>query len=409
MIVSKISQNNNSLLFIDKRIKDEKYRGNKSSQHNRYTMDQIVGILELLDKHAPSGDLMHIRTADLKKRPENTPEEYIYASFCNDAKKNVGIGTQDAMRKNLFVDMHRMGFIERYDSNKIPTNPYSKQTVKYVSITQQGVKLITSKTILDKYFIFSKGIDKLLGGFINILLEIFRNENYNIDKISIDEYMFFVSAVATDTNFNLSTDEAVELIKEYRNLSSVQRKSVKEILKIQLNPNNYKGSKTEKRDFHNWRNRVMQIYYLLNQTVYFEVRGEQLVLKEGKNSLKEEMGKIDRSLSQKFEYFSKHNIKKTSGFELHHVVPLSWSESIHHFKMLDVWQNMVYIDAFSHAKITQNGNRNVIMNVDSQNIILSDYLKNDVYLKFQENILYKTENQDVIYKYNKEMLNTVKI
>lgn len=409
MIVSKISQNNNSLLFIDKRISDEKYRGSKSSQHNRYTMDQIVGILELLNKYAPGSNLMCIRTADIKKRPENTPEEYVYANFCNDAKKSVGIGTQDAMRKNLFVDMHRMGFIERYDSNKIPTNPYSKQTVKYVSITQQGIKLITSKTILDKYFIFSKGIDKLLGGFINILLEIFRNENYNIDKISIDEYMFFVSAVATDTNFNLNTDEAVELIKEYRNLSSVQRKSVKEILKIQLNPNNYSGNKTEKRDFYNWRNRVMQIYYLLNQTVYFEVRGEQLVLKEGKNSLKEEMGKIDRSLSQKFEYFSKHNIKKTSGFELHHVVPLSWSESIHHFKMLDVWQNMVYIDAFSHAKITQNGNRNVIMSVDNKNIILSDYLKNNVYLKFQENILYKAENQDVIYKYNKEMLNTVKL
>lgn len=54
----------------------------------------------------------------VQARPHNTEEEGIYAEFCNEAKNLVEIGTQDAMRKNLFVDLHRMGLIERYDKNK---------------------------------------------------------------------------------------------------------------------------------------------------------------------------------------------------------------------------------------------------------------------------------------------------
>ena len=219
--------------------------------------------------------------------------------------------------------------------------------------------------------------------------------------------MFFISAIATDTSFNLNSNDAIKLIKDYRNLTLIQKRAVTETLKVKLIPEKYAGDKTDKRDYHNWRNRVMQIYYLLDQTVYFEVRREQLFIKEGKNSLKEEIKKLNRSLSQKYEYFSKHNITKILGFELHHVVPLAWSESIHHFKMLDVWKNMVYIDGFSHAKITQNKNRNVEMSLAEVDIILSDYNDNDVYLKFKENILYNPKNQLTMKEYNEEMLNVV--
>ncbi len=277
MAINNINSGNKALEFIDSRIKNEKYRGSPSSEHNRYVMTQIIDILILLDKYAPDQNLMTIRTTDISKRPENYPEEFLYAQFCNEAKQKAGIGTQDAMRKNLFVDLHRMGLIERYDKKKEPTDSFSRQNVKYVSISNQGLKLIKAKTILDKYFIFSKGIDSLLGGYIDIILDILRDKEYDIDKISIYEYMFFVSAIGTESSFNINTDKAVELIKEYRNLTPTQRKSVIETLKVELKPNNFSGSKPSKRDFHNWHNKIAQVYYLLNQTVYFEVRGEQLV------------------------------------------------------------------------------------------------------------------------------------
>ncbi len=312
------------------------------------------------------------------------------------------------MRKNLFVDIHRMGLIVRYDKNNIPIDPFSSQSIKYVSISKQGLKLIKAKNILDQYFIFSKGIDTLLGGYIDIILDILRDTEHSIDKINIYEYMFFVSAIETDTSFNISIDEAVELIKEYRTLTSIQQKAVIETLKTELKPKNYSGSKINKRDFHNWHNKATQVYYLLNQTVYFEVRQERLVLKTGKNSfVASDTTRLNRSISEKYQYFEKHGIEKTIGFELHHVVPLAWSESVHHFKMIDKWENLVYIDAFSHAKITQNANKNVVLGILTNDIVLSDYNENEVYLKYIENILYKLENGTVMKKYNEELRNTI--
>lgn len=408
MPVNKINPGNKALEFIDSRIRDEKYRGAPSSEHNRYVMTQIITILELLNSYAPNQSLMTIRTTDISKRPENNFEEFAYAQFCNEAKQKAGIGTQDAMRKNLFVDLHRMGLIIRYDKNKEITDPFSKQQVKFVSISNQGLRLIEAKNILDKYFIFSKGIDNLVGGYIDIILDILRDKEYEIDKISIYEYMFFVSAIGVESNFNINTDKAVELIKEYRNLTPIQRKSVTEMLKTELNPKKISGSKPNKRDFHNWHNKIAQVYYLLNQTVYFEVRGEQLVLKGGQNSFSEAATRLDRSLNEKYQYFVKQKVVKTLGFELHHVVPLAWSENIHHFKMLDKWENMVYIDAFSHAKITQNKNINVVLEVIKDDITLTDHSDNEVYLKYTKNILYKPTNKETMRDYNKDLLNTIK-
>lgn len=408
MLVSNISPGNKALEFIDRRILDVKYRGAPSSEHNRFTMAQIITILTLLNKYSPNQNLMAIRTTDISKRPINNPDEFDYAHFCNEAKQKVHIGTQDAMRKNLFVDLHRMGLINRYDAKKNLTDPFSQKGIKYVSISNQGLKLINAKTLLDKYFIFSKGIDNLIGGYIDIVLDILRDKSYEIDKINIYEYMFYISAIGTETSFNIDTETAVDLIKEYQTLTPTQKKSVIETLKVGLTPKKFTGSKLNKRDFHNWYNKTFQVYTLLNQTVYFELRGEQLVLKGQNTSLEQMMKRLDRSLNEKYIYFVKHKVLKTIGFELHHIVPLSWSENIHHFKILDKWENMVYIDAFSHAKITQNKNRNVILNAKRDDITLSDYSKNEVYLKYKDNILYAPIHKDVLVDYNRELINTVK-
>lgn len=408
-MLSSISSGNHSLEFIDSRLLDDKYRGSWSSQHNRYTMEKIVTILTLFAHHAPNKDLMVIRTADISQRPNNTPEELTYAKFCNEAKAQAGIGTQDAMRKNLFVDLHRMGLIERYDKNKVPTDPLSKQSVKFVSLTDQGLKLITSDTLLEKFFIFSKGVDRLLGGYIDVLLNILRDTDYNLEKITIYEFMFFVSAIGTESTFSINADKCVNLIREYRNLSFIQRKSVIEQLRDRLRPENYFGTKTTKRDFHNWHNKAVQIFSILNQTVYFEVRGETLFLKKGPNSYSVEghSTRLDRSLSEKYQYFICHKVNKVEGFELHHVVPLAWSESIHQFKLLDKWQNMVYIDAFSHAKITQNRNRNVVMSASNSDLKLKDYEGAEVYLENKNNIVYDINQQATMLFYNQELLNTI--
>ena len=169
--VRNISPGNAALEFIDARLLDENYRGNRSSQHNRYTMDKLVTLLRTLDKYSPSFSLMPIRTTDISNRPENTAEEHTYARFCDECKEAIGIGSQDAMRKNLFVDLHRMGLIQRYGRDETPTDPFSQQRVKYVSLTHQGVSFIEAN-IFDRYYVFSRGVDRLLRGLIGILLDV---------------------------------------------------------------------------------------------------------------------------------------------------------------------------------------------------------------------------------------------
>lgn len=399
---------NNSLSFIDKRINDINYRGNISSEHNRYDMDEIYKTLVLLDKYAPNNELMRIRDTDLSKRPENTQEEYNYAIFCEQVAASVGKGTQDSIRKNIFVDLHRMGLINRYDTNKNIILPYERKSTKYISLTSEGLKFIKETNLLNRAFIFTRAIDTLLGGYVEITLTLLKDPMYCIDKITKYEFMFFVSAIDSNTNFSISLDECVKLIHDYRRLDRYTQKKVIEILSDRLQPKNFTGNKTDKKDWHNWKNKIDQIYHLFAQSPHFDVVGDILNLSTHK--IKTKAGEIidvmTRSIVEKEAYFTKHKVKRTPGFELHHVVPLSWAENPEQYKLFDKWENMVYIDAYRHAIITQNRNRNVEMRSEGNNIWLIDHVGNIIKLNFEaKNILYDPENQSIMLDYNKELRN----
>jgi hypothetical protein len=402
MKINEIAPNNKAVEYLALRIRDVNYRGDASSQHNRYSFEKALIILELINKYAPNGKLMAIRDTDISKRPINTPEETIYAQFCDEAKEKAGIGTQDAMRKNIFVDFHRMGFIERYDINKKPVGPFEQKHIKYISLIHFGLRIVKETNIKNRYFLFTKGLDILLEGSINILLSILRDPDVGIDDISIYEYMYFVSAINVPYKFKLTKEEAVFLIKKYRTLSPIQRKAISDDLLEIYNRRPQTGNKRQRRDFHNWKNKVQQIFVLLNETPYFEKRGEKILLSSNAK-------KPNRSLNEKYLYFVEHKLKKHVGFELHHIIPLSWSESQHHFKLIDKWKNMLYIDALSHAKITQNRNRNILLEAASKDFMLKDYYDNEVYLAKDKNVLYSFEKQKVLLNYNKQLLTSSKV
>lgn len=404
MSIRDIDRSNKALWYIEDRIKDSRYRGEHRSQHNRYGFDKSLKILECLNKFAPTQQPMQIRTVDVSKRPHNLPEEEKYAQFCNSVKTLTGIGTQDAMRKNLFLDFHRMGFIERYDKNLKKLQPSNeKQSIKYVSLSALGLSLINRKNIQDKYFVFAKGIDILLKGIISNLIEILTVRT----KISVYEIMFFVTAIdlpKTEFSFSVVLSEAMELIKQYNNLGPIKKKSLIKLLTQELEPQNYRGNKTNKRDFHNWKNESQQILSLLKETPYFEVRNDEISLSTNKNLEDIFVKRLNRSLGEKISYFKNHEIKKSGGFELHHIVPLSWAESIHHFKLLDNWKNMLYIDGFSHSQITQNGNRNVKLYSRNKDFILCDFRDGKLFLLFNKNVLYSIKRQKELLNYNDELL-----
>lgn len=407
---------NPSLAYLERRIANNNYRGDVSSQQNRWTFDELVVVLEKLHKHKGESAFLAIRTADKSKRPQNVAQEFDFARFCDEVVGELGKGSQDAMRKNWFVDWHRSGWIERYDRNLASLRPYDRGTTAFVKISAEGMKLIDpDRSRTDKYFVFSKGIDTLYRGSISILLDLFRE--YEIGSIDIHEFTFFVTGVDSVENFGVTRGEANTLIREWRRLTPLTRQQIDSYLTQQLVPDPAIKSKTFQRDYHNWINKTQQSFSLLKQTIYFEQINHQSFphlhrLYYLGDDVKSEAGfaprnekRLNRSLQQKHGYFAQHAVHKTPGFELHHIVALAWAESQHDFKTLDDWRNMIYIDGFSHAKITQNRNLNVkLRSHEDGQLTLSDLSGGNLLLSKPQNVLYATEKLPVMLEYNHQLL-----
>lgn len=272
MGIRDINNSNKSLEFLSERIKSDDYRGLHLFQHYRYDLKFIKTVLRELYNFGKNTNSVYlkIRTTDSSKRPENTKDEIDYANIVVKIKSNTGKGTQDVMRKIIFVDCNRMGFLNRYDKNKnlILPNINSKK-YSFVSLSEKGKKFLLSKNLKEEYFIFSSGLYRIIGPLINILEYLIIE--YNLKFITKDEFMYFVSAIDDNSSFSIDKDKCGYLIQQFRLLGDIDRKNVTKLLKQEMNPKNYKGNKKNKRDFRNWDNEASQTFLLLATTVYFEV------------------------------------------------------------------------------------------------------------------------------------------
>lgn len=375
--LSSFQKGNPSLDFIELRILDDEYRGHYSSQQNRWVMADVLKALCWLNDRGfteSNSKNLRIRTTDVSKRPLNDPAEFEYADFCNSVVSAINKGTQDAMRKNYFVDWARAGWIRRFDRNGLPIDEWSgsrPSSVYFVSLTADGSDFAADRdNLVDAYFKLSKGTDKLFSGLLQPMLYLVGE--HGLGYIDRHEFMFFVTAIHSGTSFNRSISEVAELITRWRALTPIIRMNITKTLASELNPKGQAGSKTVKRDWGNWVNKAKQSFDLLQETIYFDLNPhhrdhnlDRLVYvaapgaTPGGSAAAVVAKKLVRSLNQKHEYFSRHKVSKLPGFELHHIVALTWAGSQHEFKLFDNWKNMIYLDAFSHAKITQNQNRNI--------------------------------------------------
>lgn len=113
--IIQIDPSKECIKFLVERLQSNDYRGNHISQHNRYTKKEILVILQEI--YALVGtNLIQIRTTDLSKRPQNIIGEELYAKLTNNISLKLARCTQDSLRKNIFVEMHRMGLINRYNA-----------------------------------------------------------------------------------------------------------------------------------------------------------------------------------------------------------------------------------------------------------------------------------------------------
>lgn len=411
--VASINPASSALRFLDSRLSFDNYRGIESSQHNRYDSDDLYHILNTLNKYTCNRGFLRIRTTDTSKRPHNLDEEVPYAQFCHEAKEITGIGTQDAMRKNLFVDWHRMGFIDRFDKHMNCIAPYQRSSISYVSLTDLGRMFIHEKNQLERQFLFSKGLDNLLSGFIETTLNLL--SDYSLKNIDFYEFMFFVTAINAP-NYGISISECSELILDYRRLTRMQKNSVIDTLNSQLNPNLFQGSKLGKRDFHNWKNKNQQIWHLFDSVIFFNIEKSQsienlkLVDSSSSNASSYDRRKMQRSNRAKTDYFQFHKVNKTLGYELDHMVPLMDATSIAEFHYLDTWKNLLYIDGKTHAIKTQSGSKFCFLHIkdqDCRNLFLYDYQNNYLHIRHNYEGLFDPTNIPTMLNYNSDFLNKV--
>ncbi|TLE16553.1 hypothetical protein LS72_002715 [Helicobacter apodemus] len=223
--------------------------------------------------------------------------------------------------------------------------------------------------------------------------------------ISVSEMMFFITYLGKEYQGNILTkDKIVEFINEFRSLKA-RAKVVEDVVSEFCSPSNFEGNKTDKRDFHNWRNETQSMFNSFDLMSLFEYDTERqrLLLKANING---EKITFKRSSLIKAEYFKQHEVQKDVRFELHHIVPFYYAKDIDALKAIDNWQNLIYIDANSHKifSLDKSAKKAIRLNFRDLDAVLDNLIGDEILLKYTDNIKYKVELQQRLIRYNQNLL-----
>lgn len=409
----------NLVNYFVERFESKDYRGKHISQHNRYTIDKIKNILNALKEKGR----IEILVADDKGKYPETAREYI--KLVNELKENGIKVSINSLKKNLFVDMHRMGLITRFDKDKNEIlDPFKRsKCVKYVQISSSGNDFINKSNLKEQTFIYMKAIDNLSNGFIEKTRQFFLNQVQDLPsnnrakfKITRNEFGLFVTAIDCEFDGNKYTLENISnLYKIWKNLSKKAKENViywiNKWCDERKSKDVFKKNSTQ-RDWPNFLNEVNQIINIFSQTSFFD-RNDQydMFLKFGTaNSMFDNEAECFRSLEQTKLYFQKHNVDKQDGYRLHHVIRLKEAKNPIEWKLIDVWENMIYIYGGIHDEIhDHNKDKLYALKIYDNNevdfiSIFSDKIKVICAAKYSR---FNSKLKDIMLNKNKELLNSL--
>jgi hypothetical protein len=333
--------NNKFFDYLKQRIKRPDYRGYHLSQHNRLPFEKICYLLETIYNNIKDKKIK-IHVGDWKGIKQNCSEYYKIIDEINKSKDFSC--TVNSLKKNIFPDLAVMGFLDRFDKNNTLVLGDKRSEIYYVKLSDLAVSFANEKSLLKKYKIYINAVEKLVEPILEELFMILFKE---FDSVNIYEYTFILS------DPNLTTDQKIDLIKEYRRLKKIQQTSlISHIEKKFQEINKRAKNKTEKRDFMNWYNESLQVFNLLNQTIYFKTFRKTILML----SISQEILEFVASRSQKEKelYFEYHNVPKKDGYQLHHIYPISYATSRKELELIDNHKNLIYISDKIHSKIPRN-------------------------------------------------------
>lgn len=391
------------LKFLYHRVLRDDYRGTHKLQHYRWSAEYIKIVL----KHLPKNNLLFHTQGDIHVNYRYSDEEQRFCEYLNKVNKdllslNASI-TDMGMRKIIFVNLQRMGFIDRFSKKKELCDINRKYQYRYVKITQRGLDFIHSRDIFDEQRHLGIALDFVFDGVVQDVLDILNA--LKPQYISVSEMMFFITYLGKEYQGNILTkDKIVEFINEFRSLKA-RAKVVEDVVSEFCSPSNFEGNKTDKRDFHNWRNETQSMFNSFDLMSLFEYDTERqrLLLKANING---EKITFKRSSLIKAEYFKQHEVQKDVRFELHHIVPFYYAKDIDALKAIDNWQNLIYIDANSHKifSLDKSAKKAIRLNFRDLDAVLDNLIGDEILLKYTDNIKYKVELQQRLIRYNQNLL-----
>ena len=391
------------LKFLYHRVLRDDYRGTHKLQHYRWSAEYIKIVL----KHLPKNNLLFHTQGDIHVNYRYSDEEQRFCEYLNKVNKdllslNASI-TDMGMRKIIFVNLQRMGFIDRFSKKKELCDINRKYQYRYVKITQRGLDFIHSRDIFDEQRHLGIALDFVFDGVVQDVLDILNA--LKPQYISVSEMMFFITYLGKEYQGNILTkDKIVEFINEFRSLKA-RAKVVEDVVSEFCSLSNFEGNKTDKRDFHNWRNETQSMFNSFDLMSLFEYDTERqrLLLKANING---EKITFKRSSLIKAEYFKQHEVQKDVRFELHHIVPFYYAKDIDALKAIDNWQNLIYIDANSHKifSLDKSAKKAIRLNFRDLDAVLDNLIGDEIVLKYMDNIKYKEELQQRLVRYNQNLL-----
>ncbi len=367
--IEKIETNNLFLSYIVDRVQDDNYRGIQCSQHNRLTYSYFKSLLQTIYEVA-GDDVFGIHVGDDNgERQENAN---VYYQVVDAIKIVAGKGTINSIKKNTFPDLARAGLLDRYDKNKVriiesfsigEDKPMQKRSsVCYVGLSDLGLKFVKAKTEFERRKYYTDAVDALTKNAASDIVEILSTDE-RFDNLNILEFMYILS----DDRAGIHYNDKLLLLTDYRKLSQEQKEKVSSLLKLYCDPKKNIGTKTNARDYGNWKNESQQIFGLLSNSTYFKVIEDNLILNNGEYGLFVQSAK--RSQKPKDEYFRYHNIKRNSHYELHHIIPFKRAVTQQDAQFIDDERNLIYLSTEKHAEFTATQNINIRASYSYPNIL----------------------------------------
>lgn len=260
-----------------------------------------------------------------------------------------GQGTFASVKKNIIVDLVRMGLLKRRKDG----NAY------FTSLTPQGKCLISQDTPPHaRYKLWSNALETLVEPVIADLFQLLYTDSdfddntarFTTRSISKEEYAFIFSDDQIDYG------RKVELLKSYRSLNRFEQAEV--VAKIRAKSSASLAAPTARKqqdmiDYGNWMNQAAETFARLNQTLYFKTYNREVLMM----ALSQEvwLALLRRNPLVKGEALTWHAIaRRFDEFELHHVVPLEMARSDSEWQALDNKMNLIYVPKKTHKKIHEH-------------------------------------------------------